>query len=172
MTFVASRSTTAVVLLHGGRILAEQFIGVDPTYRRDVASCQKSVVALLLGIAQDRRLLAIDDPVTAVLGAGWSNAAADDERAITIRHLLTMTSGLDAERRAVARPGTVWSYNNDAYHQLQPILEIVTGAGIDALCAEWLWAPIGVTGSSWDQRRGGGRYAADARWRTDVGARP
>jgi len=53
----------------------------------DVASVQKSVASILIGIAQEKGLLRIDDTVTQYLGAGWSRAEPAQERAITIRHL-------------------------------------------------------------------------------------
>ncbi len=163
LAFAESRATKALVLLHGGRILAERYVGVGPDFLREVASCQKSIVSLLVGIAADRSLLALDDPVTDHLGVGWSNAGPEQEALITIRHLVSMTSGLDDQRRVVAAPGTVWSYNNDAYHQVPPVLETVTGAGIDALCTDWLWRGIGATQGSWAARQGAGRNQVDAK---------
>ena len=152
-----------MVLVDDGRIVAERYVGIDPSSRREIASCQKSVVSVLVGIAQRRGLLAVDDVVSDHLGPGWTHAAAEQEAQITIRHLLSMTSGLDAERRVVAAPGTVWSYNNDAYHQLQPVLEAVTAAAHRHHLHGLAVAPIGATGSTWARRRGQGRYARDAK---------
>ncbi len=163
LAFAGERSTQALVLLVDGRILAERYYGVDSGFRRDIASCQKSVVSLLVGMAVEEGVVGLDDPVIEHLGAGWTNASAAEEELITIRHLLSMSSGLDASRRAVAEPGEVWSYNNDAYHQLQPVLEAATGTGIDALSSDWLWRPLGATASTWYERRGNGGEAIDAK---------
>ena len=116
---------------------------------------------MLVGQAEAQELVSLDGSVTSYLGGGWSNADASAEAQITIRHLLTMTSGLDAELRAVAQPGEAWSYNNNAYHQLQPVLERVTGTAIDPLSREWLWDPIGVTSAAWYERPGTGGTAVD-----------
>ncbi len=156
VAFAGERSTQALLVLLDGRILAERRWGVAADFRRDVASCQKSVVALLVGQARSRGLLALGDAVSGHLGPGWSAAAPADEAKITVRHLLTMTSGLDDRLRKAAEPGARWSYNTDAYHVLQLVLEAVTGAGIDPLSRLWLWAPIGATQSSWYVRPGPG----------------
>jgi len=161
LALAGSRATTALILLLDGRILAERYYDVGDDYRREVASCQKSVVSLLVGCALDRGLVALDEPVGTYAGRGWSNASASEEDRITVRHLLSMTSGLDADFRPVAAPGEVWSYNNGVYHQVQPVLEAVTKTGIDELCTDWLWRPIGATASRWYERIGNGDYAAD-----------
>ena len=80
-----------------------------------MASAQKSVVAVLVGIAQERGLLRLDDPVTKHLGRGWSNASPQEEQAISVQHLLNMSSGLATDMSFQAEPGTTWLYNTPAY---------------------------------------------------------
>jgi CubicO group peptidase (beta-lactamase class C family) len=163
--FLESESSRTFILLSGGRLAAEHYwAGAGPDSIQDIASCQKSVVSTLCGVAVDRGLLGIDDPVTDHLGSGWSNADPGAERAITIRHLLSMTSGLDqATLDAVAPPGTAWAYNTTAYQKLRPVLESVSGADIEALTRDWLWEPIGVsTSSRWRERPGNGPMQRDA----------
>jgi CubicO group peptidase (beta-lactamase class C family) len=50
--------------------------------------------------------------VTLHLGKGWSNASLEQEAAITLRHLLTMTSGLKDDLTFEASAGTRWRYNS------------------------------------------------------------
>lgn len=147
-------ATRSLVVLLGGGILAERHWGVDAAFRRDVASCQKSVTGLLVGIARDRGLLAAGDLVSDHLGAGWSDAPPTDEAQIRVEHLLTMSSGLDLELRRVAAPGTAWLYSNHAHHVLRLVLERVAGTGIDALSHGWLLDPIGAEEARWYQRPG------------------
>lgn len=167
----ADRNSSGVVILLGGRILAEAYWEpMDPPalYRsmqggktasgepiEDVASAQKSIVAALVGVALDRGIVALDDPVSKYLGPGWSDAAQTDEGRITVRHLLTMTSGLTEELTARSRPGTEWFYNTPAYHRLMPVLEAATGMDRDTLTAAWLTRKIGMQHSSWTRREFG-----------------
>ncbi len=175
LRFARECRSSSIVILYRGRILAEQYWdlgepdpgagfranryyftvkGHDSAGRpvEDVASVQKSVVAQLIGIAQHRGLLNIDDPVSRYLGRGWSNAASGAEVQITIRHLLTMTSGLDERLEFEAPAGAKWRYNTPAYSRLAAVLEAVTGQDRNAFTREWLTGPIGMDDSKWMPR--------------------
>ncbi len=143
---VGSANSQSLVILAKGHIVAEHYWnGADATYTRDLASAQKSVTSTLVGLARDRGLLALDDPVSNYLAAGWTAASQAEEAAISIRHLLTMSSGLNPRTlRVAALPGTVWDYNTDAYQKLRGVLEVAAGADINALSKEWLFDAIGI----------------------------
>lgn len=167
LDFAFEHDTSDLVILHGGRIVAErhQSIADAPTrYRNmlhattedgrpieDVASVQKSLVSLLIGIARERGELDLDRPVTESLGSGWSRAPRNESQ-ITVRHLLQMTSGLDPSLSSVAEPGTTWRYNTNAYSKLVPVLEKATGRPLGSLTAEWLTQPLGMLHSGWAPR--------------------
>lgn len=142
---VGARNSQSLMLLRHGRIVAERYwMDASPTTVRDIASCQKSVVSTLIGRARHDGLLTLDDTVTDVVGSGWSAARPAQEAAITVGHLLSMTSGLHPNTlRAVAEPGSVWNYNTDAYQKLRRVLEAVSSRQIDELTHEWLLDPIG-----------------------------
>jgi CubicO group peptidase (beta-lactamase class C family) len=162
------RHSSGVLILHDGRIMAERYweletpsrgyvVGVQGTDAagraiEDVASAQKSVVAVLVGIAQERGLLTLDDPVTTHLGRGWSKASPTWERAIMISHLLSMTSGLATDMTFQADPGTEWLYNTPAYHYVMRVVEAVTGQDRNAVTREWLTGLLGMRHSSWTPR--------------------
>lgn len=162
-----SRDSSGVVILHKGRIMAERYwdapqvaayqqllTGYDDLGHalEDVASAQKSVVATLTGMAQERGYLSIDDSVTDYLGAGWSQASPEQERAITIRHLLTMTSGLATDFSYEAEPGSKWLYNTPVYHALMPTLMAATGLSRNQLTVGWISAPLGMHNTAWTPR--------------------
>ncbi len=163
------RSSSGVLILHRGRILAERYWELDSPSARysnfvqgedpdgnaieDVASAQKSVVAFLLGIAQERGLLRLDDSVSEHLGSGWSQASAEQEQAITIRHLMSMNSGLATDMSYAAEAGSTWLYNTPAYHNLMHVIEAVTGRDRNAVTRDWLTAKLGMEHSSWTRRR-------------------
>jgi len=156
-----NRSSALLVLLRG-RILAERIWRV-PAFPRsgltewgqpqeDVASVQKSFSSLLAAIARDRGLLDIERPVGAYLGPGWSKASASQEQAILVRHLLSMTSGLN-ERFEYAFPaGSHWEYNTPLYAVLHDVLESAVGRSLGQLSEEWLSRPLGMENSYWLMR--------------------
>src|SRR5690606_19670267 len=124
----------------------------DAQYAQDVFSVQKSVTAVLAGIAFDAGLVGADDTVTSILGAGWSNADVAAESKITLRHLLTMTSGLDVELGYAAPAGSAWLYNDEAFYRVRLVLEAKTGKSMNTLAHEWLFDRIGMTGSRFKTR--------------------
>ena len=124
-------TTTAVVILKGGKITAERYrpgFGIHAGYR--TWSTAKSITAAIMGIASLQGLLDLDAKADI---PEWSDAA-DPRRAITYKHLLWMSSGLfsgGSNTNAIyfggqdvvsavtttaleAQPGTRWKYaNND-----------------------------------------------------------
>lgn len=153
MEYAGMHASRGVVVLYRGRIMAEQYWRqADADTVRDIASAQKSVTALLVGIALKRGLLTLATPVSAVLGHGWSRASRARERRITVRHLLTMTSGLDDDLAYEAPAGTRWRYNTMAYHQLHPVLEHVTGSPLQDFSAAVLFRPLGMLSARWTPR--------------------
>ena len=154
VALVERSNSQSFVLTIDGRIVAEQYWqGADATTRRDIASAQKSVTSTLVGLARDKGLLALDQTVTSILGAGWSAAPAVDEALITVQHLLTMTSGLEPfTLQRKAEPGATWEYNTEAYQRLRPVLEAVAGTDINTLSGDWLFDELGIDAQSWYPR--------------------
>ena len=166
---VGDRNSSGIVILHNGRIMAERYwdgpeharyrrslTGLDEQQRaiEDVASAQKSVVAILAGMAQERGYLKLDDAVSIYLGAGWSKANADQEQAITLRHLLMMNSGLATDFSYESAPGTVWLYNTPVYHATMRVLMSATGLERNELTKGWISDPIGASNTAWTPRPG------------------
>lgn len=118
----------------------------------DVASAQKSFVAILLGIAIDKGMLDISKPVSFYLGAGWSKASREQEQRILVRHLMQMNSGLNEKLEFESDAGTAFFYNTPAYAMLKPVLEKASGLNLDAITRAWLTAPAGMNETSWRDR--------------------
>jgi CubicO group peptidase (beta-lactamase class C family) len=124
----------------------------DGALREDVASQQKSLVALLAAIAVDRGWLDLELPVSKYIGRGWSHAEAAQEDAIVVRHLLEMCSGLDDALRFESPAGTHHCYNTPAYALMLPVLEAAADQSIGALTLAWLTGPAGMADTAWCQR--------------------
>jgi CubicO group peptidase (beta-lactamase class C family) len=171
--FLRSTGTAAFLVIKGDTLRYE---GYFHGYRHDSTvssfSVAKPVVSALVGIAIAQGLIgSVDDPVTRYL----PELARRDPRfgRITLRHLLTMTSGLadldpyyDLDLRAVALrqtrvvepPGRRFHYNNVNPVLLGMALERATGGTVSAYLSEWLWGPLGMEADgSWslDSRRSG-----------------
>ena len=167
LTIAGNRDSSGVVILHNGRIMAERYWNAPDVeaYRlflqgydeqghaiEDVASAQKSVVAVLAGMAQERGYLSLEDSVTEYLGAGWSKASSAQESVITIRHLLSMTSGLATDFSYEAEPGSKWLYNTPVYHSVMRVLMAATGLDRNELTVGWISEPLGMRHTSWTPR--------------------
>jgi len=162
LDFAGERSSRAMVVAHKGKVIAQQSWGVRMGFARDIASAQKGVVALLVGNLQAAGRMQIDEPVSSYLSPGWSRATREQEAPITVRHLLTMTSGLANDLTFQAAPDAVWRYNTNAYQQLPVVVEAVAGTGIDAVTRVELFDPIGVSSTSaWRDRRIDGPLGVD-----------
>ena len=124
----------------------------DGALREDVASQQKSLVALLAAMAVDRGRLDLERPVSRYIGGGWSRAESSQEEAIVVRHLLEMCSGLDDALRFQAPAGTHHYYNTPAYAQMLPVLEAAADQPIDVLTHAWLTGPADMADTAWRRR--------------------
>jgi len=160
ITYVRDSNATAFIILHRGKIVVEEYWqDWDIHSENHIFSVQKSINSLLIGIAQEKGYLKIDDRVSEHLGSRWSKAPAEKEDLITIKHLLTMSSGLTGEGIPAHRDlryeydaGTFWRYNTSSYIQLLRILEKATGVGfgrVNEFAEKVLYSRIGMEDSHW-----------------------
>lgn len=126
----------------------------DGALLEDVASQQKSFVSMLAAVAIDKGLLDVEKPVTDYLGAGWSKASADQEKAIRVIHVLTMCSGLNEQFGFVAPAGTLFFYNTPVYAATKLILAAASKQTLETITRDWLTAPAGMTNTAWRKRPG------------------
>jgi len=78
-------------------ILEEYFNGYNVNRPHDLRSTTKSIRSILLGIAIDKGIIKeIDDPISKYLKSPVPRKNLDDRKKnITVKHLITMSSGLD-----------------------------------------------------------------------------
>ena len=152
IAFAGRSNSSGLVILHRGMMVAEHYWGDGSTHAAGTApSVQKSLVSLLVGQAQYEGYLRLDDVVANYLGEGWSRSAGT-EAEITIRHLITMTSGLTNGPEQPAKPGTLWRYNTRAYQMVKRVVEVATGLPLEEYTRTRLWDPIGCRDSRWQER--------------------
>lgn len=162
----ASAGSTGLVVTRGGETIHDLCWAPDEVSafwqpevlasgrtREDVASVQKVVVSTLIGHAVAESMVDLDTPVTTYLGEGWSQAEPADEALITIRHQLTMTSGLHQDGTYDASAGTTWRYQAGApFHLLKDVVVAATGTDLETLSARWIFEPAGMADTLWRRR--------------------
>ncbi len=156
--YLDSINSKSFIVLKDGKIVFEKYFD---NFDRDSlwywASAAKTVTSLLVGIAQQEGKLSISDTSSKYLGIGWTNCITEQEKKITIRHQLTMTSGLDDEVTDnhctldscliyKADAGTRWAYHNAPYTLLDKVLQNATGQFLNTLYINKLRNPIGMNG--------------------------
>jgi CubicO group peptidase (beta-lactamase class C family) len=157
VNYVGSNNSAALIVLWKGRIVTEKYWGnTTSTSSYRIFSASKSIAGFLTGLAQEQGKLNINDKVSQYLGLGWSKATLLQEDKITIKLLITMTSGLDDDLSYDTLPGTKWYYNTIAYHQIYKVLAAAYKKTNDQYTSEQLWGKIGMQNSFWDVEPGGG----------------
>lgn len=147
--------TKGLIILKDGKIAIESYFnGHDKSTNWYWASAGKSLMSVLVGIAQQDGQLHIDDLTSDYLGDWTSCATANNE--ITIRHQITMTTGLDytAAQDCTAPecltclndPGSEWYYHNAPYTLVGAVLESATGQTNNQYIANTLRESIGLNG--------------------------
>ena len=166
--YAISQNSSGVVVLYGGKMMAERYQRIErPTLRyktmllgttvdgrsiEDVASVQKSVTSILVGIAIEKELVKLTDPATQHLGLGWSAAKPSQERPIELKHLISMNSGLDSRLRFRTKPNTVWKYNTRAYSKSLGVIAAASKFSPNEFTRNWLTSPLGMKETKWVRR--------------------
>jgi CubicO group peptidase (beta-lactamase class C family) len=177
--FLRGTDTLAFLVVHDDRLVHERYFdGATRASLQTSFSAAKSFVSALVGIAIDAGLIgSVDDQVTDYL----PELAERDPgfRQITLRDLLTMSSGIHYEEggfpslgddtytyygvdlrdvalnrtRIDGPPGLAWHYNNYNPLLLGLVLERTTKTSVSNFMARRLWQPLGAE--------------ADATWNLD-----
>lgn len=162
--------TRAIVVVQSGAIVAERYApGFDQDTELLGWSASKSIMGTLVGILVDDGVLELDAPAPV---PEWQGEG-DPRAGITLRQLLTMTSGLAfveryepgndsirmlfeaADMGAMAaelplehEPGSNWSYSSGTTNILSRIVFQATGGtleGMTRFAQERLFEPVGMT---------------------------
>ena len=157
-SFLEQKNTNAFIIIKDGRIVVERYFG---SFTQESnwywASAGKTLTAFLVGIAQADGKLNINDRTSKYLGAGWTSLPPEKEASISIRHQLTMTTGLDDNTGDVdctmpeclqykAEAGTRWAYHNAPYTLLEKVVEKATGSSYNQYFQQKVRDKIGMDG--------------------------
>ena len=141
--------------------------------KRHVYSVSKSFTGTAVGLAVEEGKVRLDDFAVSYFPQLFPAGATGRLSRMTIRHLLTMTTGhaedtlfrlmenRDAPERAFFEapipyePGARFVYDSGASYMLSAILHAATGEDLLAYLRPRLFAPLGVTDVSWMRAPGG-----------------
>lgn len=157
-----------------------------PYYRRGdlhtLQSVTKTVTSIVIGAAVARdEFPSLDTPVLSFFDSGTVANVDDRKRGMTVRHLLTMTAGLDwdeegpdlgegavdslesshdwvrftIDRPMAEEPGTRFNYNSGASQLLSHVFHEATGHDLEEYAARHLFAPLRITDWFWKRTPAG-----------------
>jgi len=171
----------SLVLARRGCVAFEYYkTGVDAQTLSPVRSVTKSVLSILVGIALKRGYLRLDEQLSELLPE-VSNPAIDPKvRDITVRDLLTMTSGFGLSqfgakaaappsemwqwtlnRRVQYTPGTHFNYDDDSVNLLSVALARAVRQNLKTFAEQELFHPLGIANFNWMADGNGYSIAAD-----------
>ncbi|MDY7075420.1 MAG: serine hydrolase [Chloroflexota bacterium] len=167
-----------LVVRNGYTVVEAYYPPYGPNTRHGTASVGKSFTGALVGIAiREGYIEGVDQKVADFFPehSDWQDDPL--KQAMTIEHLLTMTSGLDwpetsasyssssnimnqmmnsadwvqfvLNRSMVAAPGTTFNYSSGVSHLLSAIIEEASGMRTISFAREYLFEPLGISRVSW-----------------------
>jgi CubicO group peptidase (beta-lactamase class C family) len=155
-----------VLVARGNCVIYEHYRFGGADVRWPVWSVTKSVLSVLVGIAIDKGHLRLDQRLPELL-PGIAGKIVDPRAAdITLRDLLTMTSGFEsiapievpgvwnsdvwmANRRVKHAPGSRFYYDNAGADLISVILARAVGENVAEFARRELFAPLGIDGFEW-----------------------
>ena len=155
--YLEKRQTREALVIRRGRIVAEWYWrGATRDTPLHVFSVTKSMTSSAMGLLVGDGMLKLDQSASDFIPA-WKD---DGRTAITIRHLVSMTSGTRNEEIGYSftqtqlaqslkqplgsTPGTKWEYNNIARNALGEIVAKASGFDLGDFLQKRLYAPHGV----------------------------
>ena len=193
MKFIRNRDlkVDSITIVRNGYIVMDTYFYPFPEdTKHHLRSCSKSVISSLVGIAIEKGY--IKDADQAVLSFFPDKIVAnldENKKKITIRDLLTMTSGLDCrdgnqhewigmyqmlsskdwtqyvlDRPMKEAPGLRFEYSNSVTYLLSAILQKATGMRSLDFARRHLFAPLGIIEASWDTNPQGIDFGYSRLW--------
>ena len=165
--------------IHSLLIIRDGYVVVDAAFYpydgrtiHNVASVTKSLMTTLIGIAVDQGKVDLDNPMVSFFPDRTVDNLDSRKQTITVRHLASMSSGLQCEsdpdeptlREMVAsqdyvqfildrpvawEPGERFIYCSPAIHLLSPILQQATGMTALDFASRNLFGPLGFGEVAW-----------------------
>lgn len=160
-----AQHSDALLVVKNGKLVYEHYFDAAENAPIVAMSASKSFVSLAVGLAlEDGKIKSLEQPAADFLDE-WQ--ADEQKKKITVRHLLTHTSGIEITRGFPAakndnrvifheiaspmhtEPGATWQYSNTGIDLLAAVVSRATGKSLQAYMDERLFGPIGAQGAVW-----------------------
>ena len=156
-----------VTIVKDGKIVCEAQIGAyRPEYYHVCHSLSKSVTSMAIGMLIDEGKISLDSKAAKLLEKRIPTISTLFYRSLTVRHLLTMTSGATFAETGVtveknwlrayfesgttSLPGKKFHYNSLNTYVLSCIVKEVSGEGLCQFLKKRLFEPLGITKYHWE----------------------
>jgi len=156
-----------LLLCNGKQIFEAASPGYDIYTPHAVYSFSKTVTGLAIGMLIEDNRLSLGDYVYTFFPEYKPQKLSKRMRLLTVRHLLTMSSGvLFNETGAVVEenwvksfldstmrftPGKEFAYNSMNSYMLSAIVTRVCGRSLSEFLQDRLWEPLGITNAFWEK---------------------
>ncbi len=159
----------SLLLARRGCVAVEYYrAGVNAKSLSSVRSVTKSVLSVLVGIALDKGYLRLDEQLSELLPEVLNPAIDPKVRDISVRNLLTMTSGFSSapfgakvgvppsemwqwtlNRPMQYTPGSHFDYDNDSANLLSVVLTRAIRQSSRTFAEQNLFQPLGIANFNW-----------------------
>ena len=158
-----------LVVRDGALVFERYYNGSAAGHSNNIHSASKSILSALFGIALDEGTIeSLDAPLADFLPEYI--AAGSARSAITLRHVLTMSSGLEwtedeteytviepsddwieaiLEQPMIGTPGVDFNYSSGMSHVASAVLTRATGTSTCAYAHQKLLSPLGIAAEHW-----------------------
>ena len=155
------------MVLRHGKIIAEGGFGAyDQRIWHITHSECKSITGLAIGMLIDEGRLNLEDRIIDVMEEHVPRLAFFTHKNMTVRHLLTMSSGVTFnefgaitetnwiksffDSSLIFEPGRRFLYNSMNTFMLSAIVRQISGQGLMAFLQDRLWEPLGIRNVFWE----------------------
>jgi CubicO group peptidase (beta-lactamase class C family) len=182
-----AEGSSGLLVIRHGLVVGEWYKGCGRDQTFNIYSCSKSYTSLAFGLLladsaagklPGGKSLTLDTPVFTKEWLPEALPLSDPRKAgITLRHLLTMTSGISGQEpytfcpfewslgkvegspwsRLEGEPGTGFRYSNAAIAHLVLLFHRAAGQDLYPFLKERVFGPIGMETVAWNQLGGGGQ---------------
>ena len=161
-----------LMILRNGKVITEcAFYPYERGVWHITHSLCKSITSLAIGLLIDEGKLTLDTRILDIYPDDISSIAAIRKKELTIRHLLTMSSGISLneagsvtetdwlkaclESKPNFKPGTEFHYNSMNTYVLAEIVRTLSGMSLSEYLSEHLFEPMGIRQFSWEKSPAG-----------------